>query len=811
MASSGALNGRFSIEPRRALLTPSASPSVGPPDRPLAKRPRLRSTPSSSVSATPSMSNESTSSADFNSARRASTLRVLNVWTQLAERYNKRLDEDDILDLYSGAIIKDRGVLRGAPRDYHIGLFAQPEGDQDYPDADQDQEDSEQDDDDNELNALPPSETTTDDDAPISKKELLRGVPPLSATTDAEDLREFLEAERKRRELTGNEEDEEDMSPEQLSVLRKALEEQSQKREAEIVNQAQDVASAEQLREPEVDTTPTRLPTRVPPSDDESEDELALWTHDESTAIYPVARDEPEQGVREVEQEVIEVSDSDEEFEAILTRPPRFTRVSPLPVPRPKEVQQSLQSPPDSERGRTTSWPRSHCKTKAAEVMLKSESRPRSPLVRRKPEVIITRKRKPSVVKEMDIVTFDDGGSDQEAVGRISPAHKGKGKEIPSLVEDSHREKIPKSPGVVSRGRKRKRITSSSASGGPLAQSLVEPESSLRSQGKSTSQSPTTLLQPDDPKPTLDKDVSTPARFECTVAGPSRSLSPFFFASKTQQPTLSAPAYRSLEPEQIQLTSHDHNSNRTLLSDPPTPITHPYSQPNSQRHPPRPSSILSSPDQGTPGLSLPAYPPPPMDPVQTQQAHYLLAQAMHQLSYLISTTMPPYAAYASTPGQPWHHPPPHATYSTPIHHAPHYHGTRPYHTPSSSISRSGLPLSFPIQLSVSPPVEEQRARSRGRSKSRGRRVSFKLDNEEVIGSREHNIQTELYHSGQKIRKQSLEVKREKGKGKATEELDNSLRIEDRGSPPQEVARGRTPGPPSRQKIDVSRGRSLGRR
>lgn len=296
------------------------------------------------------------------------------------------------------------------------------------------------------------------------------------------------------------------------------------------------------------------------------------------------------------------------------------------------------------------------------------------------------------------------------------------------------------------------------------------------------------------------------ARFEYDVAGPSRSLFASSSASKIKQPTLAVPGYRSLEPEPVQPTSYDHHSDRALLSDPPFPATHSFPQ----RYPSHPPPIFSSPNQGTSGLSLPAHPPPPMDPVQTQQAHYLLAQAMHQLSYLISATIPPYAGYASNPGQPWHHPPPpHAAFSTPVQHPPHFHDARRYHTPSSSISRSDLPPSSPVQSSVSP--VEERARSRGRSRSRGRRVSFKLDSGEVVGSREHNIQPEPHHSGQKIRKQPLEVKREKGKGKATEEFDDSLRIEYRDSPSQEAARGRTPGPPNRKKNDVSRGRSLSRR
>ena len=279
--------------------------------------------------------------------------------------------------------------------------------------------------------------------------------------------------------------------------------------------------------------------------------------------------------------------------------------------------------------------------------------------------------------------------------------------------------------------------------------------------------------------------------------------------SKTPQPPLSAPACRSLEPEPLQSTPRSYSINRALLPDLPIAATDPYSE----RHPSHPSSIFTSPNQGTPGPSLAGgYLPPPLDPVQTQQVHYFLAQAMQQLAYSVSATMPSYSPYASNPGQPWHHPPPpfppHA--ATPIHQPSQFQDTRPYHTPSSSISRSELPPSSPMQFSVSP-LEERRACSRGRSKSRGRRVSFKLDSEDVACSREHDTQPEVHHSGQKIRKQILGGKREGGKERSTEEFDDAFRLEDRGSPPQEVARGRTPGPPSRQKNDISRGRSLSRR
>ena len=43
-------------------------------------------------------------------------MRMLQVWDNLAERYNKPLDEDDIVDLRDLSFLKDRGVTRAVVR-----------------------------------------------------------------------------------------------------------------------------------------------------------------------------------------------------------------------------------------------------------------------------------------------------------------------------------------------------------------------------------------------------------------------------------------------------------------------------------------------------------------------------------------------------------------------------------------------------------------------------------------------------------------------------------------------------------------------
>ncbi|KAI6045363.1 hypothetical protein EDC04DRAFT_2637595 [Pisolithus marmoratus] len=283
---------RFKSTPKDSSPSTSSSIHDNPPP---AKRPRL--TPSSS-SVT---SKDSTPPTDIDSARKASALRVLNVWSQLADRYNKRMDEDDIIDLYSGAIIKDRGVLRSANADYDIGRFA----------GDDEQEDSE------------------------------------------EEPEEDEEAETRRRELAGEEDEEDDADREEMVSPRRRT----------LLPERTPAATGRSYKAQKAVRPLKNDPVRIEDSsgaegEDEggsvggsnedhegseegesSEDELAVWGNAELSPLRPGSTPKSSARSAAVEPEVIELtdSDSDREFSLLLQGPSRKRRrsVSPSPVPRP--------------------------------------------------------------------------------------------------------------------------------------------------------------------------------------------------------------------------------------------------------------------------------------------------------------------------------------------------------------------------------------------------------------------------------------------------------------------------------------------
>ena len=171
-------------------------------------RPRLTRS-SSSVSTPPavSFSNHTyhiENGGDLHNARRASSSRVLDVWSSLAERYSRRLADDDIVDLRTGDIIKDRNVLRSTSVDYNIGCFGDPRAHADGTDTPTDEgADSE-----DELDSFAPGADISDE---LEMERVYReGVLPVTEMdpADAEDLKEFLEAENKRKELFGSDSEE---------------------------------------------------------------------------------------------------------------------------------------------------------------------------------------------------------------------------------------------------------------------------------------------------------------------------------------------------------------------------------------------------------------------------------------------------------------------------------------------------------------------------------------------------------------------------------------------------------------------------
>lgn len=286
---------------RPPLITPSASPPgsrVFPriPDRPAPfKRPRLSSTPSSSASSRPPPPQPR----DF---RLESSSRLFAFWDDLATRYNKPLDEDDIVDLRDLAFIKDRGVTRAAVQSYEIGSFASAgvddassQGAEDETEISAGEENAPEDEesaDELDLISPPPVESAVQEKLQYYKNWY---VPPADEQNpeDAEAFREFEEAEKQRKELYGDDEDEGEEGPEEDGFANTdgpTDEEESIPSEEELPPSTQCDSASEAMRSlSPTRPTPQRPKSRPPPrpaDDDSSDDELAEWVIDD-TPIPP--------------------------------------------------------------------------------------------------------------------------------------------------------------------------------------------------------------------------------------------------------------------------------------------------------------------------------------------------------------------------------------------------------------------------------------------------------------------------------------------------------------------------------------------
>jgi hypothetical protein len=236
---------------------------------------------------------------DYYQARFESTMRLKDAWAQLAQRYARPLDEDDIIDLRSEKILKDRGVVRnlGAQLNFgggNVSLLDELGNDASSeaggaPSEDEDEED--------EIDAFAHSPR-----APRVQNRFeaqLRRVKPLhdADSEDEDDLRDFLEAERRTREEFGPVDDD---FGEDLAELQ----------DHEVVVEGEDLAD-------EVIEIFDSSEEEQDEGEDEDEDELGGWEHDESNAIYQV--------VRTPAPEVIEIFDT----------PPTSPPSSPLPTSDP--------------------------------------------------------------------------------------------------------------------------------------------------------------------------------------------------------------------------------------------------------------------------------------------------------------------------------------------------------------------------------------------------------------------------------------------------------------------------------------------
>ncbi|KAJ6585012.1 hypothetical protein B0H19DRAFT_1249916 [Mycena capillaripes] len=241
-------------------ITPSASPAPPnsffpapyriPDEPPPPKRQRCSST------SRPARASSSATPDDFNNERQASAMRMFDVWSQLAEKYSRRIDEDDIVDLATGEIVKDRGVL-SAETPWKFPRFA------DVDDAESTGTDEDDEDDVDELDAFAGTGEVS-----------VHGwtVPPVREMdpADAKDLEEFMEAEKRRREECGEDEVSEDGGE---------------------LDESQDAEEEDDTKE-DPDTTDFKF---LPPPDshrvevDDSDDELDNWgIVDESNTVSPV-------------------------------------------------------------------------------------------------------------------------------------------------------------------------------------------------------------------------------------------------------------------------------------------------------------------------------------------------------------------------------------------------------------------------------------------------------------------------------------------------------------------------------------------
>ncbi|KAI9465502.1 hypothetical protein BJY52DRAFT_585593 [Lactarius psammicola] len=276
-----------------------ARPLHYPPELPSpSKRPRLGSTPSSSSSRSlPSTPSRDRSDPDFYQTRFESAMRLKDAWAQLAQRYARPLDEDDIIDLREEKLLKDCGVVRNIATQINFGDISIPDELANDASSDGGGLHSEDEDELDEIDALSHGARV--------KNRLaaqLRRVKPIREldSEDESDLRDFLEAEKRMREEDpGRVEEEEDPRQE---------EEEVDTEDHYLADEVVEISSDED--------------TKGGNADCESEDdELGGWEHDESTAIYEVRTRAPD------EDEIIEIFDT----------PPTSPPSSPLPMSDPPD------------------------------------------------------------------------------------------------------------------------------------------------------------------------------------------------------------------------------------------------------------------------------------------------------------------------------------------------------------------------------------------------------------------------------------------------------------------------------------------
>ncbi|KAJ6513808.1 hypothetical protein C8R47DRAFT_1207100 [Mycena vitilis] len=648
---------RCAPAPRQPRASSSATPDTSNVEREASTSRQARA----SSSATPD---------DFNAEREASAMRMFDVWSQLAEKYSTRIGsspsyEDDIVDLVTGEIVKDRGVLRAGT--WKFPRVAEDSVDDRAGVGTDDEDDDEDIDDVDELDAF------------VDARDVLTHgwtVPPVRSRdpADAKDLQEFMEAERKRREECGDEEESEDDDG--------------------------DPGSAEEAADAPLQ--PSVL--------EDSDDELGNWDIvDESNIVCPV-------GMSVENPETIEILDTPSVSPARCLPPnttPKCDTPPPKTIPNRRPPQFQLYTPPLSRTPSILSStddfdPFTAPPTDArfsnhavSQVGTRSQSRGSSPL------------------PQKDII--------QESHPRLNLADVVRGRSAykrPVCAKSIENLGRPKASSSSTVGRPRSQSKIGAEMSPPSRPLFKSGDSSLSG---STELTPQRIRKRKRKSLSVDnEDSSLPDFATDGIRSPARRRK----STDVDNPDFPSSSPVKVKPKPRPSSSANLHSKRTVEAESDSESE---SDTESSSHRPRMSSAVPA-YYPTPSLyPYPPYPPAadghPAIPLQ-DHAQFIISQAMHQLSTLFTTpwpvrpfTPPRHSSSASS-----------ASGSSPFPYPTTPHHQHPYVYPFSSGASTGTlpPSSPPVSPPSSSPTRNQRASLVPRSRSRGRRVSFKVEDQRNV-------------------------------------------------------------------------------
>ena len=209
--------------------------------------------------------------------RKDSTLRVLSIWDSLEKRYARPLEQDDIVDLQTMRIVRDRGTLRSMPQ-RTFGTVHKHEHTNGAESSGGEEEDDEQDPDDDEDEL---GRWEVDD---LEEVIRLRPQPKQLTVHDKNDLEEFLYADEQRKAALGDpDEDLRQSSVESQSSFRPTPSVEQEQDEEEDGGSATDdldgVLPRKRVQFKSLSATPRARGHERHSSQDEAEEEEEEYVH----------------------------------------------------------------------------------------------------------------------------------------------------------------------------------------------------------------------------------------------------------------------------------------------------------------------------------------------------------------------------------------------------------------------------------------------------------------------------------------------------------------------------------------------------